>query len=528
MNERLIFHSIMAALLIGGVATGCDDGTVDTGDASIVLDGDMDPDTGVDPVDAGDGGMMMMGCTTPPTPGRMGATCLGGTRCVTGLNCFEELTTLPMTGAQATLGNIFGIPMGTTPVPGQEGEFEAGGPSDVPIGFAPGGQCSNACDTTTDMCGDCATCSETLGGASAFGAVGIGAANLDISGRTSETSPGICRANCAYDPATNGGCPDGYTCDVSENVCIEACVSDLQCNLDWGLNRTEQLVTVQREGNPFTCNSTTGRCEWTPPADAAFGSECDSNEDCPSDIGVCLIGGRCATYQCNLPDATGMAPMFPCPDGAICVGVGGNDAAFCLDMCRTPDDCFAGQACSPQSGLPDDNTGLCFGICRNDGECHADERCRIGGFRDPEAGTCQPYCDPSGTDPMAITCESDEICVEPDGSATGFCRPLNQLCTEDADCNGNQACEVLGADFFGRCVDGCTTDLDCDVTMMEECRIQTGSTTGVCRVAGGECSPPSDRLRPSLPIRGDGQCLESQRCPTTLTENMIGNCEDRP
>ncbi|RZO48086.1 MAG: hypothetical protein EVA89_38105 [Sandaracinaceae bacterium] len=217
-----------------------------------------------------------------------------------------------------------------------------------------------------------------------------------------------------------------------------------------------------------------------------------------------------------------MAPMYPCPDGAVCVGVGGNEAAFCLDTCDGPADCFAGQACSP---LLADGSSVCFGICRNDGECQAEERCRIGGFQDPEAGTCQPYCDPSGTDPMAITCESDEICVEPEGSTTGFCRPLNQLCTEDADCNGNQACEVLGNDFFGRCIDGCTTDLDCDVTMMEECRIQTDSTTGICRAPGGECSPPTDRLRPTLPLRGDAQCQESQRCGEMMA-NVVGNCVD--
>ena len=527
MNERLVFHSIMAALLIGGVATGCDDGPVDTGDGSIFLDGDMDPDTGVDPVDAGDGGMMMMGCTTPPTPGREGATCLRGTSCVTGLTCFEELTTNAMTGAPITLG-VFGIPQGD-PDPANEGEYiVSGGDSPVPVWFGPGGQCSNACATGMgDMCGECATCSTTLGGGDAIASLGISVRSF-VDG-LSDASPGICRANCTFDPETNGGCPMGYTCDVGENVCVEACQDDSQCNVEFGLARSGAPIGIVAHvpaDGPFTCSSTTGRCEWTPPADAAFGSECESNDDCPGDIGVCLIGGRCATYQCNLPDATGMAARFPCPEGAICVGVGGNDGAFCLDMCRTPDDCFAGQACSPQTGLPDDNTGLCFGICENDGECRSDERCRIGGFANPDIGTCQPYCDPAGSDPMATACAADEVCVEPDGSTTGFCRPLNQLCTEDADCNGNQACEVLSNDFYGRCIDGCTLDTDCDVIAGESCRIQMGSTTGICRAPGGECSPPEDRLRDTLVLRGDPQCLATQECDEMMA-NVVGNCADR-
>ena len=521
MNKRLVLNSLLVGLLASVAGTACDgDPEPDAGpcpDGMICLDGS--PGDGGTMVDAGDAGMIITGCQSPPLPGRTGGTCLGGTRCMTGLTCFEELTTLPMSGTAVTLGNAFGIPSGT-PDTAHDGEFIAGADSTIPIGFGPGGQCSEACDPTMDtgVCGDCGTCSRTLGGSDSFGAVGITVRSFDSTGRTNDTRTGICRANCVYDPATNGGCPTGYTCDVSENVCVEACVASSQCNLNWGTSRVDGLVAYEETGSPYMCNTTTGRCEW---ADAgSYGADCESNLDCPEDVGVCLIGGHCATYQCNLADPadpSGMTALYPCPTDAICVGVGGNSAAFCLDTCTTPADCFSGQACSPQSGLPGGATGLCFGICESDAECRTDERCRIGGFSDPTIGTCQPHCDPAGSD-----CATGEACVQADGQVYGFCQTLDSLCAEDGDCAGGQVCEVFDCDFYGRCIDGCTTTADCTGTG-EICHIQTGSTSGVCRAPGGACCPPRATLADVLLLRGNAQCVPNQTCSSMMAD-VAGTC----
>jgi hypothetical protein len=516
MNKRLVLNSLLAGLLVSVVGCACDNGgdpDAGCGDGGCIVLTDAQVDSGGN--DAGDA-MVITGCQSPPLAGRTGGTCLGGTRCATGLTCFEELTVLPMSGTPVTLGNAFGIPAGV-PDPAHEGEFIATVESTIPIGFAPGGQCSEACDPTMDtgVCGECGNCSTTLGGSDSFGAVGISVRSFDTTMRTNDVRSGICRANCVFNAETNGGCPVGYTCDVGENVCVEACVTDSQCNLNWGTSQADGLVAYEETGSPYTCNSTTGRCEW---ADAgAYGADCESNLDCPADIGVCLIGGHCATYQCNLADATGMAAMYPCPTDAICVGIGGNDAAFCLDTCVTPADCFAGQACSPQSGLPGGATGLCFGICESDAECRTDERCRVGGFSDPTIGTCQPHCDPTGAD-----CATDEACVQVTGQTYGFCQGLDQLCAEDGDCTGGQACRVNDCDFYGRCEDGCTSDTQCTVAG-EVCHIQAGSATGVCRAPGGACCPPRDTLADVLLLRGNPQCVPAQTCSSTMAD-VAGTC----
>lgn len=506
--------------------------------------GIMPPDAG--PGDAGTDADVPPGPTMCQVTSRSGGQCRGSS-CSPGLTCFPELST-GMAGP-FTLENIFEIPS-AIPDPANPGEFlteaDLDPPMDlpaVPIRFGPGGQCTEGCNpaAATDSCDACSTCSRSIGGSDAFGAVGITVRTFDVNEPplTNDTNTGICRADCVFDPA-NTGCQTGYTCEVGENVCLEGCTADAQCNLGWGQTRRDGLVAVV--DGESTCNTTTGRCEWTPPAGAAFGSECESNTDCPADVGVCLIGGRCSTYQCNLMDETGAA-AYPCPTGAVCVGIGGNAAAFCLDTCETPDDCFPGIACTP---IFSDGSSACWGICGEDSECHADEACQKGGFADPEVGTCQPRCTPGGTD-----CATDEVCVQVAGQTYGFCEGLDEICGADSDCVGGQACEVLGADALGRCVDGCTLDTDCAAG--QQCRIQAGgetceedadcpsgectiptgmtmgtcdaSTAGICRTPGGECANRPRNMAGTafgILLRGDPQCVEAQTCDSE--PGTLGTC----
>jgi len=532
-------------------------------------------------------------CAMPAANGTTGGRCRSGTTCETGATCSPELTRNPMTGTPLTLENTFVIPIFTADHedPDHPGEFIVVTPvpadRQINIGFGPGGQCSPLCTLATtampnppNTCGNCATCSASLGGPPAIGALGVTTRTfVDIN--MDNTGDPICRQDCNFDPATNGGCPMGYTCDPTENICLESCTQDSQCQMGFGNSRHEGLVAVLDPA--FTCNMTTGRCQWTPPAGAAAGSACESNADCPADIGTCFLGGHCATYQCNVPDpadTTGMTPLHPCPTGSLCIGFGGNDAAACLVGCNAPTDCPAGEACSPLMGTAGGFTGICFGICDNDGQCHGNERCKVGGFQTPAIGTCQPFCSPGASLPGATECTAGtQVCVQSTTGTTtvGYCQDLNALCGDDTNCYGGQSCQIINNDGSGRCVGpadggGCMADGDCAATgagatcrRVRYCRDNTtnerlgacsvtgacaGTTAhpaqtcepadlsmsppGVCRGLAGVCSP-SRRLGDGtilFDLRGDLQCGNSQVCGTSATNpvapaaDALGVCVD--
>ncbi len=68
-------------------------------------------------------------------------------------------------------------------------------------------------------------------------------------------------------------------------------------------------------------------------------------------------------------------------------------------------------------------------------------------------------------------------------------------------------------------------DSDCNSGSCTVGHLRSASTYGVCRVFGGECAVSPDANMdgiPDIPLRGDPQCLESQRC------NSSNTCEDRP
>ncbi len=549
----------MAALLLGALAIvgcksedACPEGFICTPDSDAGDTGAQSADTGVDlgadagasdsgpdagDIDAGsqdtgpaDSGALDMGvdagpmCASPALAGEEGGVCMPDMSCAMGLDCFAEFSQIPG-GPPATLGNVFGLPSGTTD-PGNAGEFIAGPPSDVPIAFAPGGVCSTGCNpgVQPDTCGACASCNPSIGPRT-FGVVGLdvsvfaaisGGSNMD----------GICRANCEFDAtgATNGGCEVGNACDPQTNTCVEACTSDSQCQLVWGLSRAEGLVAAQAPG--MACNATTGLCEIVnPPKGAQLGSACTDDRDCPQH-GACF-GGRCATFGC----ASGDGAPGPVPCAGTCVGTTAR-GSICLPACTTPDECPPEQACIPLQG----GAGICFFACQGDAECKADERCKPSTEQTgPQAdvSTCSAICDPDPSDqinvPGAIMCPTDSFCVASGMGDHGFCEPLDQLCTSDAACVGAQACEVVDADLLGRCVDGCAVDMDCP-GLMEQCVIQAGSTNGVCRAPGGPCSASPDPAgTPQQPLLGDAQCISTERCSQDVATSprSVANCVPR-
>jgi hypothetical protein len=334
--------------------------------------------------------------------------------------------------------------------------------------------------------------------------------------RTFGTATGWCRADCEFDPATNGGCPTGYTCSASGNVCVEACQSDTECQFSFEAQRDGTVVTVL-DPTRGTCNTTTGRCDWTPTGTPHVGDPCEDSSDCAGGIGVCINGGTCATYTC--PDVEA-APSFNCDleggmRNGLCLGNGDNFGSICIAGCNTADDCNPGNACLPLGATAGRFTGYCLGICDTvmspadpgpDGmmgtaddiadeiwNCGHGEECDMDPVTadDPDpTGTCRPPCTMATE---ATVCDTDmgERCeMLPSPATFGFCRVPDQVCgneTLDADCHLGQVCDLLAFDGnAGLCVDRCEMDTDCDAgdtcdTARGVCRTPcTGTGMGVC------------------------------------------------
>lgn len=530
MSKRLSFITALSV-----VVWGCGSPPDESCDGAICLEDSGPPP----PADAGFDAGVDAAPAACGTTGTMAGACRAGA-CGGGLTCAIPWgPTIQGMTTPSTLGNVYGFNAATED-PAHPGEYlPTGTPSDVPVNFTGGdGQCTQGCYNATqampdDGCGDCATCNNTLGGGGpAFGQLGATGLSVDSSfeGFTLDDHDGICRLDCEFDPATNGGCPSGYTCNPGSNTCTEACVNDAQCTADFGFSRSELFVVVDT-GDGSTCNMTTGRCEHTPPAGAAFNSACETSVDCPNDF-ICIIGGYCASFGCA--DSSGMAAgPFPC-DGE-CLGYSGN-GSLCLPSCTVAADCLPGQACA---ALNADRTAFaCYGVCDLDADCRSDERCELVREDNPDTtdddslSVCSFICDPDPTDGTVIAdampCGTDEACIQATGVDHGFCQAINQLCGDDGDCNADQACEVVDVDLLGRCVDGCTVDTDC-TSGTAECVIQSGSTTGVCREPGGVCasSPLFNDGSVRQALLGDGQCIASQECSSTMA-GELGTCVDRP
>lgn len=502
--------------------------------------------------DAGQG--FVDDASLPPcnSVGRSGGLCRTGTQCVTGLHCYGTNLRPAL-----TLG-LLGIAEGMED-PANPGEYLAGEPSTIPIGVAPGGLCTEGCSTAAEMdtCGECSFCNDAIGGPRSFARVGIDVGLFDADDVIGAAEDGVCRARCDFDPETDGGCPEGYTCDLLTNTCLERCLSDDQCNLEFGVSLAVGLVATRAPGEPFTCDTTTGRCAHDTPPGAALGSACERDADCEAVHGFCFAGhcsrGHCADAEGQLAGGTATCA----PDGTQCLSFGGNGGTACVGLCDTADDCFADQACDPvTTPIPDGNgrmwAGVCVLPCSDDTECQTDRVCdrSLQRFRDASLGICAPYCDPGGTGIAgAVSCEvPDEACVaiESDAQGRGVCRPQDGICAVHEACFAGQACRVDGASLNGRCEDGCADDADCDAMAGEECvKVDTDpddgapQALGVCVAPDGACSP-SPRATDGSPLRllrgldGSAQCVSSQRCDAPLDDSgmpmvdAMGTCVDRP
>lgn len=443
------------------------------------------------------------------TAGRLGGACRDGSgaTCETGAECQEELS--GPTGEALTVATGLRIPQGE-PDPDHVGFYRPVAvpdpANDIPMVAAPGGFCTQICDAAlsppttagaADMdCSDCSTCSVQVSTIGLLTTPTIYPAEM----RRFGGNTGWCRADCRFDRRTNGGCPTGYTCSPSGNVCVEACTSDAECQFELVPQRNGRAVTIV-DPSRGTCDTTTGRCSWPAPASAHVGDTCESSSDCPADVGACLRGGTCAVYDCGA-DPTTDPTTFNCDfEGStangVCIGNGDHFGSVCLAGCNSAADCNPGNACIPLGRTAGAFTGYCLGLCDTvmDGpsdvlwNCRSDERCDMpaatGSSPDP-SGACRPFClDDAGCDAAR-----DERCAMVEGTTYGFCRVPDQICrveVGDVDCHFDQVCDLLGEDGpDGLCVDRCATGADCDAG--DEC----DTVRGVCRTpcpTGSECAP---------------------------------------
>jgi hypothetical protein len=441
----------------------------------------------------------------------MGGLCLAGECSADAADCQPEFVRLRDTPVELTYENAFLLPFPTA----RRSELdpddfivrdEVDDPGDrfppIPVRVGTDRVCSAGCERDSDCetlpGGECTACTLRLGGPPRSEAV----ANLE-----SFYGTALCRQRCVPTDVDNGGCADGYTCDPFEYVCVEACVSDAQCQARLMSDLESGTVAWIAEDSRASCGLLTGRCEWT--AEVGPLSACDSDLDCPDDHHVCLAR-RCIQTGCE-----GSA-LGNCSAERLCVG-SLNAGGLCLDRCAGGPDCPADHLCVALRG---EAGGVCvpnaFGLPCEPGDCGVGEQCAdVDG-----TGQCVRSCEPGGED-----CGPHERCEFARDIGVPRCRAVGGFCRVPEDCTLEESCLVLGDDVNGTCVASCRDDGDC--APGTRCRVQ-GDGRGVCRVPDGACalSPLRDSGEALLPLRGDPQCLPDQRCAGSQP-NALSGCVNR-
>jgi hypothetical protein len=196
-----------------------------------------------------------------------------------------------------------------------------------------------------------------------------------------------------------GDCPDGEVCDRASGQCQpelpacgdgQSCPEGLQCNVD------SQTCEVNPGCTPGSCTSPAETCNAA--TDRCEPQACDADAACPT-------GYICTESQCR---AGCRGDSARCPPDRFCSSDSPGDLGQCLPECRSNQSCPHGQICVNQDGLR---------TCRPEGPCDNDSACR-----------------------------DDEVCINQ--------RCVAPPCTEDDDCDGNQACHrATGSCVGGDCED---------------------------------------------------------------------------
>ena len=503
MDKRLGFVMVLSASALAWV--GCDGdpapedgGPCVPGPGVICLeDGGTDAEVPADSGPRPDSGPEV--CRPAPVGGgTAGSACRsGGTMC-TGMACNPEI------GLRPPLGNLF-------------------------VGSMCGDECNP--NAATDECGECADCSEF----SYLGRLRVPEFAVGPDGMALIAMDGVCRPLCTPDPAGNGGCRTGYTCDIDRGICVGACQTDAQCNING------ETLEADPAGE-WTCNTTTGRCELEGTVGAAAGDACTADSEC-MDNGQCLTGdaipdGFCTRLNCN-------AAGFECGTGETCSLHGLGGPSWCLPSCMVGAEPEAdrlgagghGMGCDPGAackwdGRSAEATGGCQpaeyndittpnigGACETSADCYspfgygvclAGGVCSMSNCTDsamgilPNVTTTLSICDPA----------ANELCVRSGGTAEAPETLCILTCDSATECAPGYACntEILSGGM-GVCWNSCT--------MNSECR------TGVACVneVGSACVPNGPDGMPGTEDDDVCACADLPR-PDAGTDADAGTTED--
>ncbi|MBI2894448.1 MAG: hypothetical protein HYY06_12930 [Deltaproteobacteria bacterium] len=469
---RILLAMALGGLAVFGCARGDDDDDDDAcegiicrdggpdGDADADADGDGDGDGDADGDGDGDGDVDVDVCTGAAECdnecGIVGAECTNDRQCELDLGGGQRLPLYCMNEGQ------YGWP----------GGYCAGLPSQNQ---------PRPCAADDDQ-----TCPEAQGG-------------VCIEDTTNEVS--YCLRKCVITDDnwddSNCGCRPGYECALGGEYCVPGCRVDNveeDCCRRWEDGANDQpfdgevsqggLELVEIEDCVATCDPVTFRCTFTGPEDAAVGTECLSDQDCPTN-GRCLQqramsaeddslvweGGYCVLDACNLDGRE-------CPGDSNCVNAGTDDEPFwiCLQACTVaPNDsefdmyashnpgCRDNYGCTGDSGLAGNDE------CEDDAGCEDGQRC-IDGVCNGN-GYCQTLAERLNP---AI-----HFCADGDDE--------DELPDVDGQCADDPATEEVDESTF-RCSDGvCQAPCDADNPCAEE---TICGDDGFCRWSnvGGPCT----------------------------------------
>ncbi len=463
-------------------ATTCTDAsTLSTFGAGTCVDGDCDyPQTDTPCPNGCFAAACIPGCSANPTIGvQAGSACRSGTTCATSAGMCNAELTLNFTTTTGTQPHTYNTDT----------------------------MCGDECDPdAANTCGSCASCSDHL----LLGRLQVREIG-GVSGSPAYLS-GLCRANCTPSTTTNGGCRSGYTCDIEQRVCIPACTSNAECNL--GLGSTG---LVSNPGGPWTCNTTTGRCQQPGTAGVATGAACTSDSQCMQN-GTCFTtaldggpNGFCARIGCA---STG----FGCPSGETCVLNGEQNpfrGSLCLPSCTVGAEsvelrlgtdghgagCDLGESCSWAYGASQ-TAGGCFpgnyndvaaanigDPCTSDAQCYSPfgyGRCIFKDLLQVNSGICTVHncTDASQTTILPSINTTTTVCPSSNGVCVGedrtFCA---ERCASATDCAAGFACVDTSTDG-NICWPNCSMDSQC--RSGANCRNESGATTG-CADGTEEC-----------------------------------------
>lgn len=258
-----------------------------------------------------------------------------GAACRTGDLCLDPLECAPQVQQALSMGVYTQNP---------DGGVSAGG-RPFPLAAFPDGMCFERCNpNAADSCGDCASCN---------GAVPQGRFRFGVASFFGAEITGICRDDCVPSTTDNGGCRDGYTCDILTGTCVEACANNEQCQFHGADVNGDRVTDFIDEGadSPASCVAATGRCD-VPGNDAASaGDPCVEDTDC-EDNGTCLDfasdpDGYCTRLGCGFPGFACDGTDETCDYRAL-----GGGITACLEGCTVGAETTAEQRRGVGGGNP--------------------------------------------------------------------------------------------------------------------------------------------------------------------------------